>query len=292
VCLVAATNRDLAQISTTAAAGYPRSCGYVCKTCMGRATHSADGRMEPRRARAPAVCAKVACARKPILLPGRHLVNWLHGRRAADPFERASEAGLANVSHRIGQNHEIDRCRATNATNRQMCRIPLGKTAKSAVSVRHMRRIQATFVACVARDSAKCQSGRCVGDACDKSAGPGRPWHLARRVLWPRGSISSLSSDFFETSRSRRHPRLYTNRANLASPTTHVAVVHELTSNSKFAKRAIYFANWRSLQSGPAVTTLLGISRAPTSNELNRSAVVFQLTSLPDPACVLFLGGV
>jgi len=27
-------------------------------------------------------------------------------------------------------------------------------------------------------------------------------------------------------------------------------------------------------------------------NELNRSAVVFQLTSLPDPACVLFLGGV
>jgi len=29
-----------------------------------------------------------------------------------------------------------------------------------------------------------------------------------------------------------------------------------------------------------------------TPNELNRSAVVFQLTSLPDPACVLFLGGV
>src|SRR5438128_1430468 len=34
---------------------------------------------------------------------------------------------------------------------------------------------------------------------------------------------------------------------------------------SKFAKRAILFANSLSLQSGPSVTTLLGISRAPTS---------------------------
>ena len=34
---------------------------------------------------------------------------------------------------------------------------------------------------------------------------------------------------------------------------------------SKFAKHAILFANSLSLQSGPAVTTLLGIARAPTS---------------------------
>src|SRR5258708_12516616 len=33
----------------------------------------------------------------------------------------------------------------------------------------------------------------------------------------------------------------------------------------KFAKRAVSFANSLPLQSGPAVTTLLGISRTPTS---------------------------
>src|SRR5207237_262413 len=68
-----------------------------------------------------------------------------------------------------------------------------------------------------------------------------------------------------ETSRSSRRPRLHTNRANLARPTTDVTAVDELTSKSKFAKRAIFFANSTSLQSCPAVTTLLGISRAPTS---------------------------
>jgi len=51
-----------------------------------------------------------------------------------------------------------------------LCRITLGKTAKSAVSVRHMRRIQPTFVASFARDSAKRQRGRCVCDASDE-------WH-------------------------------------------------------------------------------------------------------------------
>jgi hypothetical protein len=68
-----------------------------------------------------------------------------------------------------------------------------------------------------------------------------------------------------ETSRSTRHPRPYTNPANLAKPTTHATAVYELAPKSKFAKRAIGFANLLSLQTFPAVTTLLGISRAPTS---------------------------
>jgi hypothetical protein len=51
----------------------------------------------------------------------------------------------------------------------------------------------------------------------------------------------------------------------MAKPTAHVIAIHELTSKSKFAKRAISFANLPSLQTCRAVTTLLGIARAPTS---------------------------
>ena len=60
---------------------------------------------------------------------------------------------------------------------------------------------------------------------------------------------------------------LDTNLASLAISTMHVPVLHELTSKSKFAKRAISFANLPSLQTGPAVATFLTvtISRAPTS---------------------------
>jgi hypothetical protein len=60
-------------------------------------------------------------------------------------------------------------------------------------------------------------------------------------------------------------PRLYTKLASLARSTIHITVAHELTSNSMFAKRAIPFANSPFLQSAPDVTTLLGISGAPTS---------------------------
>jgi hypothetical protein len=60
-------------------------------------------------------------------------------------------------------------------------------------------------------------------------------------------------------------PRLYTNFANLTISTAHIATNHELTTKSKFAKRAISFANLRSLQTCPAVKTLPGIARAPTS---------------------------
>src|ERR1700719_3544131 len=80
-----------------------------------------------------------------------------------------------------------------------------------------------------------------------------------------------------ETSRSRRHPRLYTNPANMARSTTHVAVVHEVTSKSKFAKHAVFSANLPSLQSSPAVTTLLGISRAPTSLVRGRAQKMYAL---------------
>jgi hypothetical protein len=59
--------------------------------------------------------------------------------------------------------------------------------------------------------------------------------------------------------------RLHTKRANLPRRTTHVTVIHGLALKSKFAKRAISFANLLSLQSGVIVTTLLGICRAPTS---------------------------
>jgi hypothetical protein len=45
----------------------------------------------------------------------------------------------------------------------------------------------------------------------------------------------------------------------------HVAVAHELTLKSKFARSAIAFANLPSLQSCHAVTSLPEISRAPTS---------------------------
>src|SRR5437667_9108938 len=60
-------------------------------------------------------------------------------------------------------------------------------------------------------------------------------------------------------------PRPYTKFANSPTSTIHVTVAHELTSKSEFAKRATYFANSPSLQSCPSVTTVLGISRAPTS---------------------------
>ena len=57
----------------------------------------------------------------------------------------------------------------------------------------------------------------------------------------------------------------HANLANLVTSTIHLTVVHELTSKSKFAKRAISFANLPSLQTCSALTTLPGISRAPTS---------------------------
>jgi len=61
--------------------------------------------------------------------------------------------------------------------------------------------------------------------------------------------------------------RLHTKLANLARSAIHVAVVHELTSKSKFAKRAIPFANLPSLQTWLAVASFLTVtvSRAATS---------------------------
>jgi hypothetical protein len=61
---------------------------------------------------------------------------------------------------------------------------------------------------------------------------------------------------------SRMNPRLHTDFARLTTWTIHVAFVHELTSKSQFTKRAIPFANLRSLQTGPAVATFLVAFRA------------------------------
>ena len=69
-------------------------------------------------------------------------------------------------------------------------------------------------------------------------------------------------------------PRLHTKLANLARSTIHVAVVHEVTSKSKFAKRMITFANLPSLQTCFAGAPFLtaSISRAPTSVVPSRRA--------------------
>src|SRR5207245_5424719 len=56
-----------------------------------------------------------------------------------------------------------------------------------------------------------------------------------------KGLGNKKSMPWPAASRSRRHPRLYTNPADLAKSTAHVTAVHELTSKSKFAKRAIFF---------------------------------------------------
>jgi hypothetical protein len=100
-----------------------------------------------------------------------------------------------------------------------------------------------------------------------------RPWRGLRLAggvcLCVQDEMQSISPqiDFHDNRRKSplRHPRPYTNPANLAKPTTHVTSVNELTSKSKFAKHAILSANLPSMQTCPAVTTLLGISRAPTS---------------------------
>jgi len=55
-------------------------------------------------------------------------------------------------------------------------------------------------------------------------------------------------------------PRLHTELANLARSAIHVAVVHEFTSKSKFAKRAIPFANLPSLQTWLAVASFLTVT--------------------------------
>jgi hypothetical protein len=77
--------------------------------------------------------------------------------------------------------------------------------------------------------------------------------------------VRGAKQTIFRRQLARRHPRPCTNPANLARSTIHAAAVHPLTSKSKFARHAIVSANLPSVQSCPAVTTLLGISRAPTS---------------------------
>ena len=84
-------------------------------------------------------------------------------------------------------------------------------------------------------------------------SGPGMP-----------GTVSTTPFNAL-TPEETTYPRLYTDLASSPRSTIHIGVLHELTSKSMFASRAIFFANSRSLQNGRPVTTPLGLSRAPTS---------------------------